>query len=1253
MGIFDFLKGRKSDDLIETEKVKRSRNPKANRIIKNDLERLNKVQSGLGSKAAAYVISGTNETVLSSISQATCADNIEIGKPWVRMNQTHARRNLFARMAPYDVALVSRYTEVLEACAPASPTDLSGSKKMNLALRLFFTESFKGVDKRPNYYGGPDKDKDYKSRVTPEIAIEICEAFDGSAVDYFDAVYNGPQNYYSSGSQNYRKVVELKPSIMAHPDAAVEAGKRVDANGREQLIKDLTKWNLLETSPFFEYVFDCISDSAKKVREAATASMKSVSAEKLEGLAITELSKGTVNKRAAMVDMLASIGTPTALEALKKHKSSEKAARVKAAIDIALAVEQRAAQQDSAPDDDRAYTAIDGSRVEIPEIKRLESGPFVQVTPEEKKDLENLVKKENERITKQIEENKRLGHRWKPAHLPLSATSTIIKHLRPVSKENINQYKYNFLFKGDGLKWLQAFLAKQAPATALEISLNKLNGIRTITYPYSDGMFKDRVTSYLESEQGDVRFLEQIDVLHGRVMHMGAWHNQKKRTMRKGDFLRLIISEGGYINNDPDDYPHHALWTYLAEHLDIFDEAFGLRPQQHSKLGRIEAIRMLTVLPKAPNRYFGTLLEAATGSTKGGRAEARAMLEGAEDVNERLITVLQDTRQAVRAGAADWMGERGHPDFIKPLKVRLKKEKSELAKASMLTALSRLGEDLSSFVGPKALIEEAEKNIKRAKFDKLAWLGLEHLPAVKFKSGKRVPDVVLKWWIYLAFKLKDPAGNKLFQLYLEQLEAKSGEAFSAWIFDSWVNYDTQKPSDADANKHAKQYAQGRYDSYKRWYKAYSVEQAFADLKREFMSNYLNSGAASKGILALAWLAPTQDTSTRVRQYLKAHGSRTSQASSLLSLLAAKADPVSLQVVISAATRLKQKGVQQFANTLLEKVAEDKGWTLDELADRTIPTAGFDDEGMLDLPCGPDEKLYRGVLTEDLKIELRNPDAKVIKGLASTPDDTTKASKKQLSASRKELKQVIAMQTTRLYEALCAERSWSVEDWKENFLEHPIMRKLIERVVWLGLDKDGKVIGAFRSTAEGDFTDAEDETVNLSKFASVRLAHGAAMSEAEAKSWQEHIEDYEITPLFIQFGRDLKRVDKDTKNNTVIEDKKGWVTDTFTVRGAASKLGYDRGEALDGGYFNEYTKSFRSAGIMAIIEFSGNCLPEENVAAALIQLQFHKLNARGGRGALLKLGEVPPVLLSECWNDYHAMAAKAAYDADWQKKMPWM
>ena len=209
-----------------------------------------------------------------------------------------------------------------------------------------------------------------------------------------------------------------------------------------------------------------------------------------------------------------------------------------------------------------------------------------------------------------------------------------------------------------------------------------------------------------------------------------------------------------------EELPSEPLWPYLAENLEVFDEAFGLRPADSVKMSRIAAVRLLSHMPKAPARYFAQLLEVATGETKRGRPEARAMLAQAPDVSDHIVGLLNDSRQAVRAGSAEWIAERGDEAAIPALKTRLKKEKSEIAKAAILTSLEALGEDLSGYLGPEALLAEAEKGLEKANFKKLDWMALDHLPRVHYRTGEAVPAEVLRWWLFVAVKLKQPGATR-------------------------------------------------------------------------------------------------------------------------------------------------------------------------------------------------------------------------------------------------------------------------------------------------------------------------------------------------------------------------------------------------------------------------------------------------------------------------------------------------------------
>jgi hypothetical protein len=864
--------------------------------------------------------------------------------------------------------------------------------------------------------------------------------------------------------------------------------------------------------------------------------------------------------------------------------------------------------------------------------------------------LRNIIDAHNRTIIKQNEELKKHGH----YQAPLVSTAQIDQALDMFAKGGADKNRHEFghiLSWGPGAAWTRLMLQKMPLRAALVVSMRLCGGAHPALSSWANGPGPERLQAFINSAEGDVRNLELLDIEASRQVIFGDWRNQTQRAIGKGDLLRAVIQDA-YGTPELSRIPREALWPYLAENLQVFDEAFGLVTSPGVKYDRAATVRALSLLPATPDRYFAPLLEIATGETKSGRNEARAMLAAAPEVEARLIALLDDTRQSIRAGAADWLSLRRDAGALNALNARLKKEKSEVARAAILTALKRLGADLSDLLGPAALIAEAEKGLKSAKFDKLQWLALDNVGNVQFKDGVRAPNDLLRWWLFSAYKLKQPGGNALFEIYLDQIDPKEAEAFSTWVLESWIAYDTAKPSDSDANAHAKSGAAARAQIYARWQPDFTEEMAFAQLKAEFMSVYPNSGADSKGVLALATRAPSALAAERVRAFLKTHGQRTSQASALLEMLAAKGDPVALQVVIAAATRLKQKGVQKFAAELITRVAEAREWTLDELADRTVPTAGFGEDGVLALVCGEDQKLYEARLAPDLNVVLRNPAGKEVANLPSGQDEATTAAKKQLSTTKKELKQIVSMQSARLYEALCAERSWSAEDWKRSFHDHPVMRRLVERLVWFGLDADGNVQGAFRPTTEGDFTNTDDAAVDVDQFQRVRIAHGALLDEAQGKAWAQHLVDYEVKPLFIQFGRALMRADKDDQKKTQIEDRKGWLSDAFTIRGLATKLGYERGGSLDGGFFNEYRKPFSSAGLAAVIEFTGNSLPEQNVPAALVCLRFERATSPGAYSGAVALGDVPPVLLSECWNDYHAMAAKAKYDAEWEKKAQW-
>ena len=85
------------------------------------------------------------------------------------------------------------------------------------------------------------------------------------------------------------------------------------------------------------------------------------------------------------------------------------------------------------------------------------------------------------------------------------------------------------------------------------------------------------------------------------------------------------------------------------------------------------------------------------------------------------------------------------------------------------------------------------------------------------------------------------------------------------------------------------------------------------------------------------------------------------------------------------------------------------------------------------------------------------------------------------------------------------------------------------------------------------------------------------------------------------------------------------------------------------------KRFDGAGVRAVLNFSGSAVGfADKHACAIKSMSYERMlpcNTR--RGAPLKLGQVPKILLAETINDLVLIAAAGTgFDQDWKKKSEW-
>lgn len=1207
-------------------------NPNAAEVsarIAKQFEKLSKYQAGLDKAIAAYVARGAGAAVLSTLSTHAAQQQWRSGG--MSWPVSHNYKEAFKPALEWGDDQLARLGDVLAALNP-----LAGQKWGVI-----------GSDASPDWLR-------YALAVRAEHNCKVCNmealarlaAVRGLGIDVLTDIVFGPNPVAYGNTHCVDLFNGVDQWLKANAADIMASASQLAAQPRAQLMTAIGRFGQTET--YLDLLMDGAVSTAKTVKEAAQAALTGAVGGRLSDLLRQRYAGGANGIRTELVAFAARALGDDARPLLQDWLVAESAPKVKLALESALGGLQAAARAEDG-DSETGYLALDGSTVDIPPVPAAPDAPPL---PQSVIDLlKPSMASFNAALEKSRHEATKEKWHWSKSFTPVGSEALrAIKEAAEGGKSRQSDdktYQWMQIHVPFDKSGIEAFLSSPSLTLRHIVNLYTWSTRGNLFWafsPYINGPIGAELRHRVAGG-GDLRMLQSIWTSDDAIV--------EHLTSRWGSSIENIDAD--------------RLWPLVAQHFDHLEEALGFRPQSGKEPMNVgPALELLATLPKVPQRFQMPLMAMATSTRKGPRTDARKLLAGAPGIDGLITRMLEDGKQEVRSGAAEWLAQRGAISEIPALRKALKSEKSDVARAALITALERLGDDVSDVFDPIRMKKEAEAGLAKTTTKGLEWFPFDVLVALNWRDGMAVDPVLVRWWIVLAVKLKQPGGNALMDLWLDRLAPGNAHRLGLLVLSAWIAQDTRTCTLDEANAYAESTVdaalQQNVQYAKQWPQSASYfitdrEKLFAQIRTSKLNTYLGSAADSKGVLGLTTRVDGADAARLCRAFLKNHGSRVSQAKAMLDALAANPSPAAIQVVLATANRFKAKTVQAHAGALIEDIAARRGWTTEELADRTIPTAGLDETGVADLDCGLD-RTYRMVLDATDALVLLNASGQPVKALPAARVDEEKPlieeAKKSLATARKEIKQVIPDQNTRLREAMCLERKWSTEDWQLYVLGHPLVARLARRLVWMGLDADGKCMATFRPLDDNSLSDVDDNRVDVSRFTAVQLAHSRLVDAATAGAWQTHLADYEVSSPFDQFGRDLPAFDPAAKDDKLVNDRRGWMIETFKLRGAANKLGYNRGQAEDGGVFFTYERTYHAAGLVALIHFSGSPLPEENLPAALQELTFAKLRRNSGwHGAPVPLDDVPPVLLAETRQDLYDIAAKGTgFDPEWEKKTPW-
>lgn len=414
---------------------------------------------------------------------------------------------------------------------------------------------------------------------------------------------------------------------------------------------------------------------------------------------------------------------------------------------------------------------------------------------------------------------------------------------------------------------------------------------------------------------------------------------------------------------------------------------------------------------------------------------------------------------------------------------------------------------------------------------------------------------------------------------------------------------------------------------------------------ELFQAWLTGGAPSKEKWAFTALGLIGDdeSARRVTPLIRAWPGESQHQRAVLGLdvLGDIGSDVALMMLNGIAQKVKFKGLQERARDKMDEIAAKRGMTAEQLADRLVPDLDLEDDGSKTLDFGPrsfrvgfDEALSPVVFdaTGTRLKDLPKPNSKDDAALGAQATEIWKGMKKDVRA-------LASIQILRMELGMGNARRWSGEEFRNFFVEHPLLTHLVRRLVWGVYAPGGALQRTFRVAEDRSYADRADEACEVPADAVIGIAHRLHLSDDEARAWGKLFSDYELAQPFEQLTRATYRLPTAELAGTAIARFANRKVETKKLLGLLSR-GWRKGAAQDAGQIYEFSKEIRP-GLIACVAFSDgiNAGGMEYVDAhqTLGDVDFAPSEASWGRRSdVLELRAVDEVTLSEVIRDLESI-----------------
>ena len=203
-------------------------------------------------------------------------------------------------------------------------------------------------------------------------------------------------------------------------------------------------------------------------------------------------------------------------------------------------------------------------------------------------------------------------------------------------------------------------------------------------------------------------------------------------------------------------------------------------------------------------------------------------------------------------------------------------------------------------------------------------------------------------------------------------------------------------------------------------------------------------------------------------------------------------------------------------------AEALGLPRDQIEEMGVPSYGLEEVGIR-RDSFDDFRADLVVTGSDAKLKWFDPKDKPLKSVPVRVKSDHKDDLKELQQSLKDIQAMLPAQRDRIDSMFLLQKSWPLEEWRERYLDHPLIGTIARRLLWC-------VDGLTALFVDGQPTDVRGAAIAHGESAEITLWHPVGRSIDEITAWRRRLEDLHIMQPFKQAHREVYLL-TDAERNT--------------------------------------------------------------------------------------------------------------------------